>query len=274
MKRIIFISIGIAFLLFLNAGQKQKQTPPPGTVKINDTLFADETEVSNFSWLEYVYYNERKYGKNSPEHIASLPDTTVWRQKGSYNEPYVQYYFRHVAYRDYPVVGVSYEQAKAYCVWRSERVNYFMNIKDGKQINHIDSVFRGKPIYEYRLPTKQEWEAMAIVGISEKAKIKPHVITTYDGKKKVSEDRKYVFANTIENVQLGVDVTGPVYSYYPNKFGMYNLKGNVSEMISEEGIAKGGSWKDEEKNCFLLNNFSYTKPTANIGFRCVCVKKI
>jgi formylglycine-generating enzyme required for sulfatase activity len=261
-------------LLFINAGIKQKQDVPPGTVQINDTLFADETEISNLSWLEYVYYNERKYGKNSQEYLFSLPDTTVWRQKGSYNEPYVQYYFRHVAYNNYPVVGISYEQAKAYCVWRSERVNYFINIRDGKQINHPDSVFRGKPIYEYRLPTKQEWEALALVGISDKVKIKPWTRITYDEKsKKKKVEKIHRTATTLETVEQFFDVTSPVNTHYPNKLGLFNLKGNVSEMTSEKGIAKGGSWMDLAEKCFLLNDFNYSIPSANIGFRCVCVKR-
>lgn len=272
-KIIISCALVITFLL-INAGDKQKKEVPPGTVQINDTLFADETEISNFSWLEYVYYNERKFGKNSQEYISSLPDTMVWREKNSNNEPYVQYYFRHVAYRNYPVVGISYEQAVKYCIWRSERVNYLINIRDGKQVNHPDSVFRGKPFYQYRLPTKQEWEALAIAGISDKVKVKPWTRITYDDNSKLKKVEKInCTANTLELVERFVDVTVPVKTFYPNKFGLYNLKGNVSEMISDEGIAKGGSWMDEEKNCFFLKDFPYTKATANIGFRCVCIKK-
>ncbi len=264
MKKILSIFLCSVALLFISAGKKQKTEVPPGTVVVNDTLFADETEISNFSWLEYVEYNKRKYGATSREYISTLPDTLVWRQKMSFNEAYVDYYFRHVAYRDYPVVGVSYEQAKNYCVWRSERVNYMLNVKKGKQINHVDSVFRGKPIYEYRLPTKQEWEALALIGLDEKKyKTKPIVTANLIRKEKIANAQAYEYA----------DITAPVQSYWPNKLGMFNLKGNVSEMILDKGVAKGGSWQDAEEIVFLLNDFQYTKPTANIGFRCVCVKK-
>lgn len=256
--------MGIAFLLFLSAGKKQKNSNPPGTVCINDTLFADETEVSNFAWLEYVEYNKKKFGANSQEYISTLPDTLVWREKLAYNEPYVNYYFRHVAYRDYPVVGISYKQIKNYCIWRSERVNYMLNVKAGKQILHPDSVFRGKAIYQYRLPTKQEWEALAIVGLDEKK---------YKTKPIVDANVLLKYRNVNEGEYENADVTTPVYSYWPNKFGLFNLKGNVCEMVLEQGIAKGGSWRDEEESCFLLNDFTYEKPSATIGFRCVCIKK-
>ena len=35
----------------------------------------------------------------------------------------VTQYFRHPAYQDYPVVGVSWQQAVDYCDWRTDRVN-------------------------------------------------------------------------------------------------------------------------------------------------------
>jgi len=264
MNKIIIPCVLVLALLFLNAGKKQMPKVPPGTVCINDTLFADKTEISNLSWLEYVYYNERKFGKNSKEYLSSLPDTLVWREKNSNNEPYVQYYFRHVAYHNYPVVGVSYEQAKAYCVWRSERVNYFINIKEGKQVNHPDSVFRGKPIYEYRLPTKQEWEALAIVGNDKKLETAALKKSKYLSNNPVPEGEKWNDNN---------DVTVPVNAYIPNRLGLYNLNGNVAEMVQVKGIAKGGGWRDLREKCFLLNDFAYEKPTAMLGFRCVCIKK-
>ena len=55
--------------------------------------------------------------------MAALPDTLVWRSELAYNEPLVEYYFRHPAYNYYPVVGVSWKQANDFCLWRSDRVN-------------------------------------------------------------------------------------------------------------------------------------------------------
>ncbi len=87
------------------------------------SFYMDQTEVSNLDYLEYIHWLNRVY-KDYPEVISqALPDTLVWRNSLSYNEPMVEIYFRHPAYRDYPVVGVTWKQANDYALWRSDRVN-------------------------------------------------------------------------------------------------------------------------------------------------------
>jgi formylglycine-generating enzyme required for sulfatase activity len=71
---------------------------------------------------------------------------------------------------------------------------------------------------------------------------------------------------------MSADITSPVKSYFPNKIGVYNLIGNVAEMISEEGIAKGGSWINKPEEVSVTEDFHYTKPSDWLGFRCVCEK--
>ena len=76
----------------------------------------DETEVANVHYREYIYWLHRAYGSDYPDVIArALPDTTAGAQALSYNEPLVQYYFRHAAYNYYPVVGVNWYQANDFC---------------------------------------------------------------------------------------------------------------------------------------------------------------
>ena len=86
----------------------------------------DETEVRNIDYLEYLYWLKRVYSKPDEGewvYTKALPDTLVWRDKLGYNEPYVNNYLRHPAYKNYPVVGVSWLQATDYCKWRTDRVN-------------------------------------------------------------------------------------------------------------------------------------------------------
>jgi len=90
------------------------------------SFYMDETEVSNTDWLEYLHWIRTTF-RGKPElaeyYYTALPDTLVWRRPLSYNEPYVNNYLRHPAYGDYPVVGVTWQQAADYCVWRTDRVN-------------------------------------------------------------------------------------------------------------------------------------------------------
>ncbi|MCK5846921.1 MAG: SUMF1/EgtB/PvdO family nonheme iron enzyme, partial [Bacteroidales bacterium] len=76
------------------------------------SFYMDMTEVRNIDYLEYMHWLKRVYGDENPRIIQkALPDSLVWREKLSFNEPYVDYYLRHPAYRDYPVVGVNWLQA-------------------------------------------------------------------------------------------------------------------------------------------------------------------
>ena len=99
------------------------------------SFWMDQTEVTNVDYREYTDWMKLVFangGNGAPAreeeeffvlYDRSLPDTTVWRSRYGYNEPMVENYFRHPAYNNYPVVGVSWEQAMAYCEWRTDRVN-------------------------------------------------------------------------------------------------------------------------------------------------------
>lgn len=171
------------------------------------SFYMDETEVTNVDYREYLNWVFNVFYDEYPDmYFNALPDTLVWRRGMAYNEPYVQFYFRHPAYNDYPVVGVTWEQANEYCLWRTDRVNekalidygildydpeqkgsnnfntesYIAGKYIGQVRNNIPSAKSpdgGRPakmedgimLPSYRLPTEAEWEyaALALIGNSQ-----------------------------------------------------------------------------------------------------------
>lgn len=264
MKTIVILSlVALSFNLF--AGNDN----PPGTVKIEENLYCDVTEVSNLEWKEYMLWAKRKYGEQSKKYEAVLPDTLVWRQ-GKYNEPYVQYYYQHPAYQNYPVIGISYEQATAFCKWRSDRVNEKIYIEKHK-INpeQLATVKNIPNVYTYRLPTKAEWEKIARADYSKKAKRKFK-------RKKYRNAARHNFKTAADKNDNGItthpDITNKVDAYWANSYGVYNILGNVAEMIAEKGVAKGGSWRHKAEEVTIEKDFSYDGSADWLGFRCVCEK--
>jgi gliding motility-associated lipoprotein GldJ len=167
------------------------------------SFYLDETEVRNIDYREYLYWLSRVFVEYPAVYKKALPDTLVWRSKLAYNEPYVMYYFRHPAYNEYPVVGVSWIQATDYCAWRSDRVNEKILIDEGylkpdpqqagDQNFNTDAYLVGQYdglvgnpkttamgterkiqledgllLPKYRLPTEAEWEfaAYSLIGNS------------------------------------------------------------------------------------------------------------
>ncbi len=102
------------------------------------SFYLDQTEVTNFHWLEYLYWISRAYETYPVVYKNALPDTLSWRSPLGFNEDYVEYYLRHPAYRDYPVVGVSWLQANDFCKWRTDRVNEYILVREGILAWNID----------------------------------------------------------------------------------------------------------------------------------------
>jgi len=103
-------------------------TPRRVTVR---SFYMDETEVTNQHWRDYMHWTERTFSDFPLILKKATPDENVWRSKLGYNEPLAEYYLRHPAYQDYPVVGISWLQASNYCAWRSDRVNEYILIREG-----------------------------------------------------------------------------------------------------------------------------------------------
>lgn len=104
----------------------------PHRITVN-SFFIDKTEITNLNYREYLYWLEGTFGGAGMDSIVTqaLPDTLVWRNELAFNEPYVEYYFRHPSYNNYPVVGVNWLQATEYCKWRTDRVNEIALMQKG-----------------------------------------------------------------------------------------------------------------------------------------------
>lgn len=95
------------------------------------SFFIDETEVANVHYREYIYWLDNTFSSDTAIMSKALPDTLVWREELAYNEPYVEYYFRYPSYNYYPVVGVTWQQAHDFSIWRTDRVNELSLLKKG-----------------------------------------------------------------------------------------------------------------------------------------------
>lgn len=88
------------------------------------SFYMDQYEIRNIDWREYTTWMKIVFDSVAPDLVLkSQPDVNVWREAMAYNEPYLQNYFSHPAFDQYPVVGVTWEQAMDYCAWRTDRVN-------------------------------------------------------------------------------------------------------------------------------------------------------
>lgn len=231
---------------------------------------------------EAVKKKGRKDFYKKTEPIEIYPDTTVWIKDFaySYNEPMHNDYFWHQAYDDYPVVGVSWKQAKAFCAWRTLYKNAFIKAKK-KGRNQINS---------FRLPTEAEWEYAARGGLESG--------TFPWGGPYAKNDRGCFLANFKPNrgdyAADGALYTVEAKSYDPNDYNLYNMSGNVAEWTNssydassyeyvstmnpnvpdaknERKVTRGGSWKDVAY--FLqvsTRDFEYADSARSfIGFRTV-----
>lgn len=99
------------------------------------SFYMDETEVTNLMYLEYLDYLKKVFPPTEANYrniyYGALPDTLVWRNRLGFNETMTENYLRHPAYREYPVVGVSWIQAIEFSNWRTNRYNELILEREG-----------------------------------------------------------------------------------------------------------------------------------------------
>jgi formylglycine-generating enzyme len=215
--------------------------------KVSDSLYAGVGEVSNGQYTIFIN-SLRESGQNDLAKRYNF-DSAQWRSVLTYSEPLVMYYHGHPAYKDYPAVNISYEGAEAYCKWLTDEYQKNPKRKFKKAI--------------FRLPTEAEWKQAARGGRegfvfpwggpylrNSKGEYLANFKRIEEGSAKdtVINGRKVVLIDNqaIENIAGSLNdngmVTIPIKSYWPNSFGLYNMAGNVSEMLAQQGHAKGGNW--------------------------------
>ncbi len=223
------------------------------------------------------------------ESTPVYPDTLVWMRDFtfSYNEPLTEKYFSHVAYDDYPVVGVTWQQAKAFCNWRT------------KQLNTFQEMIKNPGVMDYRLPSEVEWEYAARGG---------HQMTLYPWGSYYTRNQEGSFlsnfkpmrGNYVADSRKNI-ATEKVANFLPNAYGLYDMAGNVAEWTSnaydesayeiisdfspdfqynakpddqpalKRKVIRGGSWKDISYYLQVsTRSFEYQDSAKSyIGFRCV-----
>jgi len=226
---------------------------------------------------------------------AVYPDSLVWMRdfSYSYNEPFTRLYFSHPSYNDYPVVGVTWKQAVAFCHWRTNNSNFYLD-KGNKRDEKIDGI--------YRLPTEAEWE-YAARGNSKTNAMYPWgspYTRTKEGRllANFKPGRGDYFGSDAKNDNI---YTSKVQSFPENGYKLFDMAGNVAEWTSsvyyeggynfmgdfspdlqynaKEGdptsmkrkVTRGGSWKDIAYNIQVsTRNYEYQDTAKSyIGFRCV-----
>lgn len=217
--------------------------------------------------------------------VPVYPDTTCWINDfpNANNEVYMKNYFSSPAYNDYPVVGVTWEQARAFCAWRTE----FLLRGLGPQARYIQ---------RYRLPSEIEWEYAA--------RGKEGNPYPWEGEESKNEKGCF-FANFKPDrgnyTEDGNLITSRVGTYGANSNGLFDMAGNVAEwtntVFTEAGVismadvnpelrydaakedpyilkrksVRGGSWKDPQSYIrSAWRTWEYqNQPRSFIGFRCV-----
>ena len=218
-------------------------------------------DVKQFKF-QYTYMDIAKAAKDrslkrseviQQEEVEIYPDTTAWIRDFaySYNEPMHNDYFWHDAYGDYPVVGVSWKQAQAFCQWRTLHHNSYQKSK-GKQ-----------PVNSYRLPSEAEWEYAARGGLQG---------ASYPWGGPYTKNDRGCFMANFKPLRGDYAADQALYTveadaYDPNDFNLYNMAGNVSEWVNgsydpasyefsstinpnvndpenSRKVVRGGSWKD------------------------------
>lgn len=239
-------------------------------------MWMSRTEISNIDYRKFLQ-SLKKQGRME-DYKTALYDSSAWQRIGAYYTAYEEYYASHPVYTGYPVVCLTYEAAMLYCKWIEEMLRSNAKLPENLVITEI------------RLPTREEWEYAARGG-------NPDAIYPWGSKYLWNFDVNYYYCNFKTSIrEEGIrynpetqeyevaeemleeldysETTGPVMAYWPNAYGLYNMSGNVAEMLNEPGHTAGGSWDSPGYNLRIDAPDMYqgiTEASPYIGLRPVIV---
>jgi sulfatase modifying factor 1 len=254
----------------------------------------------NKDMVKFAFTHVQSGGPNSGKTVTDtvnvMPDNNVWQSDfpNSQSDFLVNNYFSIKGFDNYPVVGVTWKQARAYASWRG-----IISGSQNKNLNNMGLSFN--------LPTEAQWEYAASGGetyadtstnaLSKDVTVVPSYINKKN--KKVLPTANFKQGEG-DYTRDGAIQTVPVKSYAPNVFGIYNMEGNVAEWtldayspsafefvedrdpvllldapdgdvdVMKRKVVRGGSWKDNatELNTATRNYEVQDVAHSYIGFRC------
>lgn len=265
--------------------------------QVKNSLYASEIELSNREfWFYMEYLRNNGYEELYKLGLVDLSEydevTKALLRNYHYSPANAQMNEKQRpggSYFDYPVMDLTYEVATAYCEWLTVQYNAQQKRKFKK--------------VEFRLPSKEEW-VMAALGVKDfqSWNLKENEVTAFDdfkGEKvryslkdetvsypwfngswkhrnSITNDKDCYLANVKVPDEVlcqggikgdGYNFTSPVGSYFANGMGMYDVVGNVAEMIDQKGIAMGGSWNHEAEECTITSAYQYVGRDLKVGLR-------
>lgn len=236
--------------------QDWEYTCAGNTLSMNFRLCMDISEVSGLMYQTYLEDLKSSHGESSMEYTTQLPDFKKWERlfPELTQEEIVTRFFETDDFALIPIMAISYEQAVAFCDWRTTQFKKELSQMSQEERAQFPKDFR------FRLPTAKEWGRIRFMTQSKGLVKTIRKITA-------STSKAYKLKkNTLINDDSKLS---HVYSHLDNKLAMHNLFNNVAEMTDEKGVAMGGSWqKGNEANRFD-QQFSYEAPEAWLGFRCI-----
>jgi formylglycine-generating enzyme required for sulfatase activity len=236
------------------------------------------SEVSNIQYKTFLF--DLLIQGRKDDFLKAKPDQAKWVETVSdsaTSNMMQNMYFSHPAYDDYPVVNVSREGAELYCVWLTEEANKYNKQKGDPLMNNV------------RIPVRTEWEMAA----SGSGKMKPFpwggplaqnakgcFLANYDPSQEglLRDSSECEGCDTINLMQSdGAMFTAKTKTYNPNTYGLYNMSGNVAEMVYGKAMRKdpgsaGGSWMSDFESIKISGKDEYSGVTTanpSIGFRVV-----